>query len=277
MESLFDPEVLAVFAAQVNGDHAYVVSKMYLFRSLQRVSPKKAYALFCLTVPEAVTGSFLGDSTKRGMTSLAKWMEVFKNIYYYAPTLSDKSHVQDFVRTVVDATRDEFLQRFERSHDYFTQLHWMLKRLHGLKLGAYFLEGIPADKLIEFIRRKNINIVELCRYVLLNARYASTSAPDGSTRRYYDVLRETLSYEDLKRIFDNSRSDLFDLAINATHDFVAKALVEYCNDPAFRRKAALEKPELRDNAVELIRTNYLLTDVDKSMVMTAIKESASTP
>lgn len=49
----------------------------------------------------------------------------------------------------------------------------------------------------------------------------------------------------MKRIFDNQRSDLFDLAMNATSDFVAKALVIYADDPNFKQKVTAESPDKR--------------------------------
>jgi hypothetical protein len=274
IDSLLDAEVIAAFARHVNGEHAYLVGKMYIFRALYRVSPKKAYELFCLLTPEAVTRTFLADDTEAGITSLAKWMEVFKNIYYGAPTPDAKEAVQEYVKTVIDECRGEFVRRFEKRHQFFTQMHWMLKRLHGLKLGNYFLEGIPPDKLIELIRTKDTNTVELCRYTLFDARYTLWTAPDGSRRAYYDIIRDALTYDDLKRVFDNRRSDLHDLAINATHDFVAKALVRYAADLNFKRKAAVESPYLREESLRLVRTNWFLTEQEKAKVVAAIAEAA---
>jgi hypothetical protein len=59
----------------------------------------------------------------------------------------------------------------------------------------------------------------------------------------------------LKRIFDNQRSDLFDLAMNATSDFVAKALVIYADDPNFKQKVTAESPDKRQWSLDLIQTN----------------------
>lgn len=273
IDALVDADVLQTLANQVNGDHAYIVSKMYLFRALHRVSPRKAYELFRLMTPDAVTKTFLSDDTEGGITSLAKWMEVFKNIYYYAPTPETKEAVRSYVMKVIDDCRAEFIRRFGKRDRFFTQLHWILKRLHGLKLGDYFLEGIEPEQLIEFIRSKDTNVVELCRYVLVDARYTSRTEPGGQRRRYYDILEDTLTYEDLKRVFDNRRSDLYDLAINATHDFVAKALVRYADDPNFRSKAARESPYLRGVSVRLISTNWFLTEDEKARVAAAITEA----
>jgi len=274
---LFDPEVMEAFAQRVNSEGPYIVSKMYLFRSLYRVSPRKAYELFCLIKPEAVTQTFLADATKGGVTSLAKWMEVFKNVYYYASTPEDKEKVRLFVKEVIDQCWEEFIRRFETRHKYFTQLHWMLKRLHGLKLANYFLGKIPPEKLIELIRTKDTNVVELCRYVLLNARYTPWIAPNGSRQRYYDIIRDNLTYDDLKRIFNNPRSDLYDLTINATHDFVAKALVRYADDTNFRQKVvemAKRNPYLLQKSLGLINTNYFLTDKERAKLVTIIKTAA---
>lgn len=273
INALFDGDVLQAFARQVNGERAYIVSKMYVLRALYRVSPAKAYELFCLVTPKAVSNTFLADDTDGGITSLAKWLEVFKNIYYYAPTPEAKEAVRSYVMKVIDDCRAEFIRRFEMRHLFFTQLHWLLKRLHGLKLGNYFLEGIEPEQLVEFIRSKDTNVVELCRYVLFDARYASRAEPNGQRRRYSDILRDTLTYDDLKRVFDNRRSDLYDLAINATHDFVAKALVRYADDPNFRGKAARESAYLRNESLRLISTNCYLTEDERARVVAAITEA----
>lgn len=41
----------------------------------------------------------------------------------------------------------------------------------------------------------------------------------------------------MKRVFDKQRSDLFDLAMNATSDFLAKALVIYADDQIFQTES----------------------------------------
>lgn len=275
LDVLLDEDVLQAFAKQVNGDRAYIVSKMYIFRALERVSPKKAYQLFSLVTPDAVSKTFLADETEGGITSLSKWMEVFKNVYYYAPTAEAKEAVRQFVRTVIDECRPEFMRRFEKMDRYFSNLHWLLKRLHGLKLANYFLEGVDPATLVALIRTKDTNVVELCRYVLYDARYTSWIAADGSRCRYADVLRDTLSYEDLKRVFDNRRSDLYDLAINATHDFVAQALVKYADDPGFVHKAAQESPYLRNVSMRLMSTNWFLGEEQKAKLINTIMKAGS--
>lgn len=274
LDVLLDKDVLQTFASQVNGDHAYIVSKMYLFRSLQRVSPKIAYQFFGLVTPEAVSKTFLADETEGGTTSFAKWMEVFKNIYYYAPTPEAKEAVREFVRKVIDECRPEFMRRFEARDRFFSQFHWLLKRLQGLKLANYWLEGVEPEKLVALIRAKDTNIVELCRYVLFVARYTSWIEEDGNRRRYIDVLRDALSYEDLKRIFDNRRSDLYDLAMNATHDFVAQALVRYADDPMFKQKAAQESAYLRSESIGLISNNCYLNADEKAKLVDTIKKAS---
>lgn len=269
-DTLLDTDVIDAFALQVNGDRAYLVSKMYLFRALYRAHPKRAHDLLARTTPQMVSRTFLADETERGITSLAKCMEIFKNIYYFAATPDAKTMVQEFVRQVIDQCGPEFLRRFEIHHQFFTQLHWMLKRLHGLKLAGYFLKGITPDKLLELIRTKDTNIVELSRFVLFDGRYTFVARADGSRQSYYDILEEKLSYEDLERIFDNERSDLYDLAMNATHDFVAKALVRYADNPNFLRKAAQESSFLRDKSLDRIWTNFFLTDEERQKIAAAI-------
>ena len=110
LDVLLDEDVLQAFAKQVNGDRAYIVSKMYIFRALERVSPKKAYELFSLVTPDAVSKTFLADETEGGITSLSKWMEVFKNVYYYAPTAEAKEARQS--QDIIDGATGS--RRFEK-------------------------------------------------------------------------------------------------------------------------------------------------------------------
>ncbi|MCD6541375.1 hypothetical protein J7K76_06060, partial [Candidatus Bipolaricaulota bacterium] len=94
---------------------------------------------------------------------------------------------------------------------------------------------------------------------------------------YYDIIRNNLTYDDLKRIFNNPRSDLYDLAINATHDFVAKALVRYADDTNFRQKVvemAKRNSYLLQKSLGLINTNYFLTDKERAKLVTIIKAAA---
>ncbi|MBN2251091.1 MAG: hypothetical protein JW724_03335 [Candidatus Altiarchaeota archaeon] len=273
LDVLLDEEMLQVFAKQINGDRAYLVNKMSVLRALQRVSPRKAYRLFGFMTPGAVTRTFLADETESGITSFSKWMEIFKNVYYHAPTEETKEVVRDFIRKVIDECRTEFMRRFEEKHIFFTQLHWLIKRLHGLKLADYFLEGVNPEKLLELIRMKDTNVVELCRGVLDDAQCTPWIEQDGSRRCYADVLRKALCYEDLKRIFDNERSDLYDLAINATRVFIAEALIRYADDPLFSQKAAQESAYKRDMSIRLISTNWILNETQKAKLIETIKKA----
>lgn len=282
---LFDSEVLENIAQKINDPRLKLVSKLLAFRSVYRIAPEKAYELFQLLTPDSLIRSFLDNPEGTGVTSpegtgvtsFSKWMELFKNIYYFADNEEKRQEVRQFVIVVLDACSEEYIKRFEARDTYFTQLHWLLKRLNGMRLANYFLEKIPPDKLVELVRSKDINTVELCKAFLFAARYAQLNDQDGMQLTYYDVFRSTLNYADIKRIFDNRRSDLYDIIINATHDFVAKFLVKYIAEPKFREKVLRESDYLREASISLIKRNIYLSQEERLCVVRAIVQAQNTP
>lgn len=270
LDSLFTDEVMDEFAQKINVSGAYIVSKMYLLRSLYRTHPKKTLKLLPQLKAEAISATFLNDPTDKGITSLAKSMEIFKNIYKLASSLEAKDAVQSFVRQIIEQCREEFFCRIETHHDFISQLHWMLKRLGGLKLSNCLMEGITPDKLVLLIRTKDINILEFSKYIITNARYITWTSPDGSTQSYYDFVKTMLTYDDLKRIFDNKRSDILELALYAEHDFVANALVAYSDDLKFKQRVDMATQYQLNRSLGLIEANIYLTAEDKLKITRAI-------
>jgi hypothetical protein len=269
---LLDDEVLAAFAQKINAGVAYLVSTMNLLRTLYRLDPQKAVAVFKNLRPDAIIDRFIKDPPRASTTWLAKIMEIFKNIYKAAPK-DARETVRLFVRKIVEQCRAEFVRRITENDPFITQIHWMLKRLHPLGLDSYFMEGIALDELIELIRTKDTNILELSRYILSTARRLLWPAPNSQQRTYYEMLREKLTYDDLKRVFDNERSGFFNLVINATHEFVAKALVRYVDDPNFTQKLLATSPFLCLRSLNRVSSNPYLTQEEKERIREAIWES----
>ena len=200
-------------------------------------------------------------------------MEVIKNIYYIAQPSALKQEIRNSMKRCIDSCAIEFVKRFENSHDYFTQFHWLLKRLEGMKLNNYFLGKIPIAKVIKIIREKDINCVELGRSLLVACQWTNVYNPDGSKVNYYQFIKKKLTYEDIRKIFANNRSSLFSIVRNAGFDFIAKHLVEFSQEESFANKVVQEKN--RDNVLRCIKyidSNYFLDDKEKLIITNSIKE-----
>jgi len=263
-------DVLDELARKIGDQHVYLVSKVYLLRTLYRLEPEKAFRVFQKLKPDALTASFIADSAPRSIVPLAKAFEILKNIYL-AVTIDARASVQLFARQVIDECRSEFMKRLTKYDPYFTQLHWILKRLKGLRLDSYFLEGVAPDLLVELIRTKDTSIGELSRLLFSSASTLQVAA-DGLQRSYCEILKEKLTYDDLKKICDNKRSNLSGLSISATRDeFVAKALMKYVDEPNFKRKVSAKKQRSYHRSAELIGSSRFLKETEKRHILRALE------
>jgi len=272
-EFLFDNEVLDNLANKINDPANYLVHKFCAFRAVYRIAPEKAYEVFQRLTPNALIQTFLNDKEDLGITSFAKWMEALKNMYEFSEG-PEKEKIKQFTIEVLDACSEEFIRRFDNRDIYFTQLHWLLKRLMKIGLANYFLAKISPDKLIEFIKKKDINTVELSRSVLAVAKQTQYYDQNNTQNSYYRMIREILTYDDIKRIFNNYRSHLNDIVMNAGHDFVSSALVRYVDEPNFREKVNQSNDALIEISVSFIRKNIFLSDTEKEKIITAIIQSS---
>lgn len=237
---------------------------------MHKFSPCKAFQLYEKFDCQILVDDFRNDP--RGLFSFSKFMEVFKNLYYYADE-EGKTHIIDDVVRILDGCSDQFIEKFDR-HDFFTQFHWFLKRLDGMKLGPYFLEKIPPAKLVEWLRTKDTNTVEL-RFVFKHARsiYAKT---DGTEESLYSFLRRSLDYEDAKRIFTNKRSKLYDMAITSKfgHEILANYLRQYSSEDSFLEKVSSENNLYRINeSISLVESNPGLSGEQKGFVIRRILDN----
>lgn len=270
---IFDHEILKNLIYKINSPKTFITGKLYLLRALNRVIPEMSFILFCGYDEDVFVEDFLNIEDGTGITSFAKMMEIVKNIYYFAPNRVLKNQIIDSIKRCIDICAIEFIKRFENIHDFFTQFHWLLVRLKPMKLNNYFLGKIPIAKIIKFIREKDTNCVELCVSLLPTCKWTNVYNPDGSKVNYYQFIKNKLNYEDIKRIFENDRSSLFSIVRNASHEFVAKYLVQFSKEESFKNKIAKENKANVLLSIKYINNNIYLDDDDKFIIVDTIKSS----
>lgn len=272
---LIDDEIINSFVEKLNSKKPYIVSKLYLFRAMYKYSPSPTYELFERFEAKVFIDDFnnIPEGEKEGIYSFAKFMEVFKNIYYFADNKEKKDHAVNFVKEILDGCSEEFLRRFERRDNFFTQFHWLLQRLHRMNLGNYFLAKIPPAKIIEWIRTKDTNILELSKILLKVAKFTSYIDRDGTKKSYYDYFKSSFDYSDIKRIFDNKRTkNLYHLAVNSDNQMVASYLYQYSSEDAFLEKVLNTSTYLINESISLIETNKYLSTREKGFIINRMKD-----
>jgi hypothetical protein len=272
-DKLIDDEIISSLVEELNDKKPYLVSKLYLFIAMYKYNPSRTYELFERLNPKVLIDDFnnIPEGEKEGIYSLSKFMEVFKNVYYFADNKEKKDRVVNFVKEILDGCSEEFLRRFEQRDAFFTQLHWFLKRLDGMKLGNYFLEKIPPAKIVEWIRTKDVRINEL-RFVFKNARLTRVQT-DGTEEHFYSYFRNSLNYEDAKRVFANKRSKLYDIAITSkfSHEILANSLHRYSSEESFAQKVLAENNlYIINEAISLVETNPGLSSEQKNFIIRKI-------
>lgn len=277
-DKLIDDEVISSLADKLNDKKPYLVNKLYLFRAMYKYSPSCTYELFERLNPKVLIDDFnnIPSGEKEGIYSLSKFMEVFKNVYYFADNKEKKDRVVNFIKEILDGCSEEFLRRFDQRDDFFTQLHWFLKRLDGMKLGNYFLEKIPPAKIVEWIRSKNVRINEL-RFVFKNARLTRVKT-DETEENLYSYFRNSLNYEDAERVFANRRSKLYDIAITSkfSHEILANYLYQYSSKDSFAQKVLAENNlYIINEAISLVETNLGLSSEQKNFIIRKIIENTT--
>jgi len=271
LDDILTDEVLNTIALRANSPEIWNVSKLMAVKSLYQLSPAKA-ARVCATLrSHAIIGPFLADPTAKGVVSLAKWMEILKNIY--RRTRPPDNNAQQIAREIVGATANEFIARIRIHDKYITQLHWMLKRLRGLKLAGEFLAYTTPAELVDLIRGKDTNIVELSRSLLYDTQWVFQ---DGCDISYYDEFKSLLTYDDICRVFANSRSSVLGLILNASNDIVCSALPRFVTGPEFARKVAREPLDRRRFAIRRVLTNPFIDAADRQAIVHAIEGAGNT-
>ncbi len=273
IERLIDDEVLDSFADKVHNKefNYFLVNKFYLFHSLYTFSPQKAYELFKKIDIRILADDFNNDP--KGRYSFVKFMEVFKNIYYYADE-DEKNEIQNTIKELLNICSPKLIEKLDKD-DYFTQFHWFLKRLDGMKLAAYFLEhNISPFKILEWIKNKDVRINEL-RFVFKNARFITLNGGENQ-ESLYEFFRKNLEHQDIIRIFENPRSRLYDMAITSKfgHEILAEYFYKYSFDSSFTEKVSVENNLYRINeSIELIETNSSLPKNQISSIVRRIVET----
>lgn len=275
-DNLIDSEIINAFAQKLNDKGPYIVSKLYLFRAIYKFSPSQTYELYKRFDKKTLIDDFNSNPEEKGITSFAKFMEIFKNIYYFASP-GEKSYIVDDIKEILGMCSKEFIERFDKGYHHFSQLHWFLKRLDPIRLAPntkvslsnYFLKQIPPAKIVEWIKCKHTRINEL-RYVFKIARFTFLEI-DGITRNlYHDYFKNSLAYDDVKRMFKESK--LYDISITSkfSHEILANYFYQYSCEDDFMKKVSKSSLYLINESIELTETNSGLTDIQKHFIISRI-------
>jgi hypothetical protein len=193
-------------------------------------------------------------------------------------------YVLDSTKKILDRCYERFIKVFEGYESHFTVLHWLLKNLNQMKLspktrvslGNYFLEKTSPKKIIEWIKRKDTEINEL-RFVLGIGKHTYFEA-NGIKTSYYDIFKASFSYNDIKKLFDNKRANLYSITITSMFnpEILAKYLYQYSQEENFAKKITSElcdKPTnlyVIDESIEHIEKNFGLSDEQKQFIICKI-------
>lgn len=269
-DKIIDDEILDLFAQKINDNKSFIVSKMYLFRSMFKFCPNKTMELYKRFDKTVLAQDFINIPNETGVTSFAKFMEVFKNIYYIAKDNNEKNLILNDIKIIIDCCSDVFVNRFNRQ-DYFTQLHWFLKRLDGMKLCNYFLSKIPPETILHWLKTKDVNTVEL-RFVFKGARYTKLFS-GFNAESLYQFLNRSLEYKAAERIFNNKRSKLYDIAITSMfgHEILASYFYQYSKSGEFAEKiSATNNLFVVNEVIEIVNKNNGLGEDQKQFIVQQI-------
>ena len=210
-----------------------------------------------------------------------------KSLNVYLSFSDDKNRealVINTTKKILDGCDKWFIKRFEGSA-YLTQLHWLLKELDAMKLphntkislADYFLDKIPPEKIVEWIKNKNTRINEL-RYIFKAARHKFLKINGITINLYQNYFKDSFNYTDVKKIFDNKRSKLYDIAITSKfgHEILAKCFYQYSREDNFLKKILDENSLYRINeSIDLTEANPGLTDMEKNFIISRIIKSCN--
>jgi hypothetical protein len=178
-----------------------------------------------------------------------------------------EAYVIDKAKKILDGCYERFIRIFEKFDNYFTVFHWLLKNLNSMvsspktriSLGNYLLEKIPPQKLLEWIKSKDTEINEL-RYVFVIGKHVPF-ATDGKT--YYDFFKESFGYNDIRRLFDNKRANLYGITITSMFnpEILAIPLYQYSHEKSFAKKISCE---LCDKPTNLYLINESMEFIEKN-------------
>ena len=280
-DRLIDEEIIEFFAQKLNDKKPYIVSKLYLFRAMYKFSPSQTYELYKKFDKRVLMDDFNSEPKKRGIASFAKFFELFKNIFYFA-SAEEKHLIINDIKEILDGCSKDFIERFDESYEYFSQFHWLLKRLDPIRLppytkgslSNYFLTKIPPAKIVEWVKSKRTRINEL-RYVFKTARFTFLEI-DGVTRNlYHDYFKNSLNYDDIKRIFN--RSKLYDIAITSKfgHEILANYFYQYSYEDDFMEKVSKGDLYLINESMDLTETNLGLSQIQKNFIISRIIEGCN--
>ena len=283
IDKIFDDDVMSEFAKKCNNSKTFITAKLYLFRAMLKLSPLKAHKLYKDFDKGDFINMFNDNPEDSGLYSLAKFMEVFKNIYYNADE-NNKAQIIDDVKKILDGCSEKFIQRFDK-HDFFTQFNWFLKRLDGIKfqldskpsLANYFITRIPPPKMVEWIKNKNISVGEL-RFTFKIARFTFIEIDGTRKNLYHDYFKSIFDYNVAQKIFDNKRSKLYGLAITSkfSYELLSNYFYLYSHEKSFEGKVSAEMNLYRINeSMDLIESNEGLSYEQKSFIIRKIIQNCN--
>jgi len=266
---LIDEEIIDSLGEKLNRKDCYLISRVYLFRAMNKFSRTKSVQLYKRFNHRIVIDDFCEDP--KGVYSFVKLMEPLKDVFLDCADRNEQTQIRNSVKEILDGCRENFLKKFEKHH-YFTQFHLFLKRLDRMHLGSYFLTGIPAEKILEWIRTKNTNSVEL-RFLFFAAQETSIKV-ENTTVSLYEYFKNAIVYEDIKRIFDNSRSDLNDIALASMYNpqILGNHFYQYSQEEDFIVKIKREDNLYRANQVLIAieRVSTLSGEQKRTIITTVI-------
>ncbi|MDI6603414.1 MAG: hypothetical protein QME57_04925 [Patescibacteria group bacterium] len=280
-DKIVDSEIIDSFAKKLNSKGSYIVSKLYLFRTMDKFSPSQTYELYKRFDKKVLIDDFNSNPEEKGIYSFAKFMEIFKNIYYFGSP-EEKSCIVEDLKEILDGCSKEFSERFDKGYHHFSQLHWLLKRLDPIRLAPntkvslsnYFLKQIPPAKIVEWIRSKHTRINEL-RYIFKIARFTFLEIEGMIKNLYHEYFKNLFNYDDVKKMFN--RSKLYDIAITSkfSYEILANYFYQYSCEDDFMKKVSKSSLYIINESIELTETNPGLTDIQKSFIIRRIINSCN--
>jgi hypothetical protein len=201
------------------------------------------------------------------------------NVFLFSDNDNDRrAYIFSNTEKILDLGFGLIINKIEKSI-YFTQFHWLLKRLDGMKfpnskisLANYFINKVPPEKMVDWMKYKNTRINEL-RFVFKIARFTTIKINGMDKNLYHDYFKNMLEYADIQKIFDNYRSQLYDISITSKfgHEILAEYLYQYSQEDGFIKKVNLTNNLFIINeSMSLVKSNPTLSYEHKKYIISRI-------
>lgn len=254
LDNILDNDVLTSIVDRLNAPNAYTASKVAALNALRLVAPEKAAVVALRISPSAILMSFQNDPSRGAAAHFKKWFEIFDRLHARAPSEQVRAGLCQMAANVVDMASSVFLSRVLREQGNFYAIDWMVRNLRRMGLASAFMAKVSPEVLAEMIKTKEVAVRELVR-VLVHA--------DGSMRNSLFLL---LHYEDIERVFSRSRSTLRGLVLAMLVPELARSLVRYASNDAFRRQASAAPQSVASSFLRRIAAATHLNAHDKTFI-----------